>query len=103
LYVLEAWANGIPVVQPRHGSFPELIEATHGGMLVEPENPIALSDAIRWLCENEPARMEYGRNGHAAVHEQFTDQVMARKTLQVLEQYLPSAEADQDSFPATKK
>ena len=28
LYVLESWANGVPVVQPRHGSFPELIEAT---------------------------------------------------------------------------
>ena len=28
LYVLEALANGIPVVQPRHGAFPELLEAT---------------------------------------------------------------------------
>ena len=36
LYVLEALANGVPVVQPRHGSFPELIEATQGGLLVEP-------------------------------------------------------------------
>ena len=34
LYVLEALANGVPVVQPRHGSFPELIEATGGGLLV---------------------------------------------------------------------
>src|SRR5262249_48837135 len=25
LYVLEAWAHGVPVVQPAHGSFPELI------------------------------------------------------------------------------
>ena len=39
LYVLEALANGVPVVQPRHGSFPELIEATGGGLLVEPERP----------------------------------------------------------------
>jgi glycosyltransferase involved in cell wall biosynthesis len=35
LYVLEAWANGVPVVQPRHGTFPELIEPTGGGILVE--------------------------------------------------------------------
>ena len=33
LYVLEAWANGVPVVQPRHGSFPELMEAAGGGLL----------------------------------------------------------------------
>src|SRR5262249_28088359 len=34
LYVLEALANGVPVVQPRRGSFPELLEATGGGLLV---------------------------------------------------------------------
>ena len=39
LYVLEALANGVPVVQPRHGSFPELIEATGGGLLVNPDDP----------------------------------------------------------------
>ena len=39
LYILEAWANGVPVVQPRHGTFPELIEQTGGGLLVEPEMP----------------------------------------------------------------
>src|SRR5262249_61905624 len=30
LYVLEALANEVPVVQPRHGAFPELIAATGG-------------------------------------------------------------------------
>ena len=36
LFVLEAFANGVPVVQPRHGAFPELTEATEGGRVVEP-------------------------------------------------------------------
>ena len=27
LYVLEAMANGVPVVQPRHGAFPEIDRA----------------------------------------------------------------------------
>src|SRR5437016_13208402 len=39
LYVLEALANGVPVVQPRHGSFPELLERTGGGLLVNPNDP----------------------------------------------------------------
>ena len=39
LYVLEALANGVPVVQPRHGSFPELIEATGGGIARQPRRP----------------------------------------------------------------
>ncbi|MDL5055695.1 glycosyltransferase, partial [Oscillatoria laete-virens NRMC-F 0139] len=28
LYVLEALACGVPVVEPRHGAFPELLQAT---------------------------------------------------------------------------
>ena len=39
LYVLEALANGVPVVQPSHGSFPELIGASGGGLLVTPDDP----------------------------------------------------------------
>ncbi len=36
LFVLESLANAVPVVLPAHGAFPELIEATGGGVLVEP-------------------------------------------------------------------
>src|SRR5262249_41030309 len=43
LYALEALAHGVPVVQPRHGSFPELIEATGGGLLVKPNDAEALA------------------------------------------------------------
>ncbi len=39
LYVLEAWANGVPVVQPKIGSFPELIDATGGGLLTATHAP----------------------------------------------------------------
>ena len=33
LYVIEALAAGVPVVQPRAAAFPELLEATGGGVL----------------------------------------------------------------------
>ena len=36
IYILEAMARGIPVVQPAHGSFPELLDQTGGGLLVPP-------------------------------------------------------------------
>lgn len=92
LYVLEAWANGVPVVQPRHGSFPELVEATQGGLLVEPGKPAALAQAIHQLCVEETARLQHGQNGHLAVQERFTDRVMAQETLNVLTRYRPSSE-----------
>ena len=35
LYLLEAMACGVPVVQPNHGAFPEIIERTGGGLLAQ--------------------------------------------------------------------
>ena len=37
--LLEAMASGVPVVQPRRGAFPEILEKTRGGLLVEPDDP----------------------------------------------------------------
>ena len=88
LYILEAWANGVPVVQQRHGSFPELIEATGGGLLVEPNAPAALAQALRQMMEQPTERHRIGRLGHDAVHQRFDAATMARATLKVYEQYL---------------
>jgi glycosyltransferase involved in cell wall biosynthesis len=84
LYVLEALAHGVPVVQPRHGSFPELLGRTGGGLLVEPADPAALAAGLRQLLDDPAARGEMGRAGRAAVREQFTADAMARNTLAVL-------------------
>jgi glycosyltransferase involved in cell wall biosynthesis len=88
LYVLEALANGTPVVQPRHGSFPELIEATGGGLLVEPGEPAALAEGLRRLLEDVALRREYGQKGQATVHECFSAARMAIVTADVLRQYV---------------
>jgi glycosyltransferase involved in cell wall biosynthesis len=88
LYVLEAWANGVPVVQPRHGSFPELIEATGGGLLVEPGDTPALATAIRRLLDDPACRAELGGKGQDAVRRRFTARVMAEETVAVLSRYV---------------
>jgi glycosyltransferase involved in cell wall biosynthesis len=90
LYVLEALANGVPVVQPRHGSFPELVEATGGGLLVEPDNPQDLARGLRQLLDNLAHRQELGRKGKEAVHRHFNADSMARKTVDVYEKYVKS-------------
>lgn len=88
LYVLEAWANRVPVVQPRHGSFPELVEATGGGLLVEPENPEALAAGLRTLLEDRERAAELGQRGEAGLHERFTAATMANETVRLLERIL---------------
>ncbi len=88
LYVLEALANGIPVVQPRHGSFPELIEATGGGILVNPDDPEDLARGLRRLMDNPDERLEMGRRGQDAVKQRFHAEAMAGTTLEVYQKYL---------------
>ena len=46
MFLLEAMASGVPVVQPRRGAFPEIVETTGGGMIVEADNPEALADGL---------------------------------------------------------
>ncbi|MBI3411230.1 MAG: glycosyltransferase family 4 protein [Planctomycetes bacterium] len=88
LYILEALANGVPVVQPRHGSFPELVEATGGGLLIEPENPIELAHALRRLMDRPEERREMAERGKKAVHERFHAGAMAEATLGTYRKYL---------------
>jgi glycosyltransferase involved in cell wall biosynthesis len=93
LFILEAMANGIPVVQPRHGAFPELIEATGGGVLVEPGSTVELARELRALMDDPERRRRLGEQGKQAVHREFSDDVMAEKTLKLYRSYVDNRDA----------
>lgn len=83
LYLLEAMANGIPVVQPRVGAFPEIIEKTSGGMLVEPNNIDSLADGLRTIMKDHSLARQLGRNGYEGVRRHYSATQMASRTLEV--------------------
>jgi glycosyltransferase involved in cell wall biosynthesis len=91
LYVLEALANGVPVVQPAHGSFPELIELTGGGLLVKPDDPAELALALKRMLEEPTLKQELGRKGKEAVHSGWHAERMAVETVACYETYLRKA------------
>jgi glycosyltransferase involved in cell wall biosynthesis len=66
LYLLEAMACGVPVAQPRHGAFPEMIERTGGGVLFEPGDVKGLAEAILSVHDDAPRAAELGRRGTSA-------------------------------------
>jgi glycosyltransferase involved in cell wall biosynthesis len=84
LYVLEALANGVPVVQPAHGAFPEMLEATGGGLLVQPGDAADLARKLAELLGFPQRRVELAERGRAAVHQRFDPATMAQATLRVL-------------------
>jgi glycosyltransferase involved in cell wall biosynthesis len=97
LPAIEAMSCGVPVVATTGGALPEVV-GTSGetGLLVEPNNPEALVDAIRSLLDNAPLRARLGAAGRQRVMERFTWQVTARGTAACYDAIL-SGEALPDS------
>ena len=86
LPVLEAWANGVPVVQPAVGAFPELMGADgEGGLLVPHRSPHDLADAWTSLLADRSQRLALAQAGYCKVREQHSHAAVARVTLSALE------------------
>ena len=75
--VLEALANAVPVVLPAHGTFPEYLADTTGGLLCEPDNPRSLAAKLAELIRDPESADELGLVGQAAIRERFTAEAMA--------------------------
>ena len=84
LPVLEAMASGVPVVQPRWGAFPEILERTGGGVLFEPNDATSLAEALRELTHNPERARDLGRAGWAGVRAYYP---VARMASQAVDLY----------------
>lgn len=78
LYLLEALASGVPVVQPAHAAFPEVIADTGGGVLYDPAHPKALADALEALLLDPDRRNRLGMAGQRSIHARYSGEAVAR-------------------------
>ena len=85
LSILEALANGVPVVQPAHGAFPELIAATQGGLLFEPGHLDNLVAKWESLLLNPDERLRFAVTGQSRVRESLSSAAMAEQSLCLFE------------------
>jgi glycosyltransferase involved in cell wall biosynthesis len=92
LYVLEALAAGVPVVQPRHAAFSEIVEATGGGVIAEP-NAKALAEAVEGLLLNPVRARSLGEAGRTAVLQRFNVQRMAEGVLNVFREAVANSQS----------
>ncbi|MFA5909736.1 MAG: glycosyltransferase family 4 protein [Vicinamibacterales bacterium] len=81
LYLLEAMACGVPVVQPNHGAFPELIARTGGGVLAASESGADIAEALYALWHDPVRASELGRHGATGVRAHYTVDHMAHEVL----------------------
>ena len=85
MFITEALAEGVPVVQPRVAAFPEVVEATGGGVLYDADEPGALASALESLLLDPERAREPGLRGRDAVFERFGIDKMAKDFVAVYE------------------
>ncbi|MEM7622761.1 MAG: glycosyltransferase family 4 protein [Planctomycetota bacterium] len=91
LYLIEAMSHGVPVVQPHHAAFPEIIERTQGGLLCEPGDATSLAETIERLIGDPSLAATLGAAGHRAVHSGMTADHMAEDFARILHESVDGA------------
>jgi L-malate glycosyltransferase len=69
--VIEGMACKKPVVATAVGGIPEIIENGKNGILVEPDSPAGLAEALITVLRDPALQRAIASNGYATVHERF--------------------------------
>lgn len=88
--VLEALAARVPVVAGAAGGIPEAIEDGVTGLLVAPNDPVALAAAIERVLDDEALRAGLVERGYQRVEQESSIARMVRGNLAVYEEVLGS-------------
>jgi glycosyltransferase involved in cell wall biosynthesis len=80
--LLEAMAAGVPVVQPRRGSFTEIIERTGGGLLVDGSDAESLASGLQTVMDSPSLAAELSQRAFAGVREHYGVSNMARRAIE---------------------
>ncbi|MHB8715401.1 MAG: glycosyltransferase family 4 protein [Sulfuricaulis sp.] len=93
--VTQALGLGLPVVATAVGGVPELVIHEKTGLLVAPENPMAVAAAMRRLANNPLFAAQLGAAGRRHVLSQFGLNVMLDNTERLFEALLAKKGASQ--------
>jgi glycosyltransferase involved in cell wall biosynthesis len=73
-YVLEAFANGVPVVSAHSMDAGHLVTDGQNGLLAPKDNPAALAQALQSLIENRDLAARLGASGKAVFQAQYSEE-----------------------------
>ncbi len=88
LVAVEAMLAKKPVIASNHGGLSEIIVNNETGFLVEPNNEIALADALQKLLVNPELRKSFGDNGFQRAIKDFTVDTYVSKFEKIFQKML---------------
>jgi len=77
--LLEAMAQGLPVVASNVGGIPSIIRSGYNGILTEPANQRQLVDAISMIYQNSQFRASLGVSAKKTVRERFNAAIWVKE------------------------
>jgi glycosyltransferase involved in cell wall biosynthesis len=83
LSLLEAMAAGSAVVATTVGDIPEVLEHGETGILIEPQQPTQLADALDRLLDDPKRRARLGTLARERARRDFDRSTMARRILEI--------------------
>jgi glycosyltransferase involved in cell wall biosynthesis len=83
--ILEAMAAGLPVIAASVGGVPEVVRHGVTGWLVPPDDPVALTEALRLLRGDELLRHRLSENAQRFVRQHHNPDQLVTATLSVYE------------------
>jgi glycosyltransferase involved in cell wall biosynthesis len=69
--MFEYMAAGLPIIASDFPLWRDIIDSVDCGLLVDPEKPSEIADAINWIASNPEAAKKMGDNGRQAIKERF--------------------------------
>lgn len=97
LYLLEAMASGIPVIQPALGAFPEVVDASGGGIVYSPNTPECLAEAIGSVVLDSERLNELSIAGLAGVKKHFDIYKQAEKMIAVYQRSVKPSKPSEET------
>jgi glycosyltransferase involved in cell wall biosynthesis len=83
--IMDAMACRLPVVATRVGGIPELVDHQKTGLLVPPQRPKSLANAILKVYGDKKLAQRLGQQGYENVHAKFSAESMALRAIELYE------------------
>ena len=90
--LLEAMGLGKPVIATRVGGIPTVVAQGETGILINPKDHLALSEAIKGLLENEQLARKMGSAAKKLVESKYSLEVMAQRYGEVYSELIKQRE-----------
>ena len=88
IYLTEALASGVPIIQPNLGAFPEIVNVSKGGFIYEENTPKCLKQKLELVLSKDFDLRGLSDRARRGVEHEFDIRKQSEKLVEVYKKYL---------------